>query len=62
MTEQEWKNGFIEVVNILMRKKNIDVKELASLVGISESSMYRYMKGKRIPNAYIAQEIMNALK
>ena len=62
MTENEWRDGFVEVVDKLMRKKKINNKELARAVGISESSMHRYITGKRIPNAYIAQEIINALK
>lgn len=62
MTEKEWREGFVDIVNKLMRKKKISNKELALLVGISEPSVYRYTTGKRTPNAYIAQKIMNALK
>lgn len=60
--DKEWLGGFVEVVDKLMRKKKISAKELALRVGISESSMYRYITGRRMPSARVAQDIMNCLK
>lgn len=61
--EQVWDSKrFRRNMRIEMRKKGWTQKKLANAVGITETSISRYMKGDRIPNAYILSKIAQVLE
>ena len=61
--EQTWNSKcFRRNIRIEMRKKGWKQKDLADAVGITKTSISRYMTGDRIPNAYILSNIAQALE
>ena len=50
-----------EKVKSLMKKKNINQKELSALSGITESSISRYLSGDKSPRMDIVVNIAKAL-
>jgi transcriptional regulator with XRE-family HTH domain len=45
----------------LRKKRGLSVKRLASLVGITAMSIYRYEQGRRMPDVDVAAKIATAL-
>lgn len=45
----------------LRREKGLSVKALASLVGVTAMSIYRYEQGRRMPDVDVAAKIAVAL-
>ena len=61
MVEKEFKTNFTYQLRRIMRKNNLDQKALAELSGLSEDSITRYIRGQRIPSAYILKRLSEAL-
>lgn len=59
--EQVWREEYAKMLKKLMHKKNISIRQLAEMIGVSKSSVDRYVSGKRLPNVYIAQRIKEIL-
>ena len=59
--EQMWREEYAKTLKKLMHRKNIGIRQLAQELGISKSSVDRYVSGERIPNVYIAQRIKEIL-
>lgn len=53
----DFKNNIRE----LLEKKGITQKELANLIGVTETAMSRYVNGNRIPKATTCIKIAKAL-
>lgn len=48
-------------IAILLKKSKYNQKELASLVGVTEATMSRYMNNERVPKAEIIANLATAL-
>lgn len=51
MSDEDFKTMFPRRMNRLLRISNMTQKELAEIVGITESTMSRYCRGERMPKA-----------
>lgn len=52
-TESTYRERFGELLRGRMYAKHISRRELAKSLGISEMSLYRYMRGERTPSGYL---------
>lgn len=52
---------FNERIKMLMENKHLTQKELASLAGITEASMSKYLSGSRTPRIDVVVNLANAL-
>lgn len=48
-------------ISAMLEKKGITQRELAEMVGVTEVSMSRYIKGDRVPKASVVENIARAL-
>lgn len=55
------KNNLGERISELLKKNGLSQRELAELVGVTEVSMSRYIKGDRVPKGPIIANIAVAL-
>lgn len=62
MTEQEWRERFAKQLKIKMRNRNVDQRELARRINVSEISISRYRKARRTPPAHILVDMAIALE
>ena len=51
-----------ERIKMLMIEKHLTQKELATLAGITEASMSKYLKGERTPRIDVIVNLANALE
>lgn len=49
-------------ISKLLKERNMTQKELAQMIGVTEASMSRYIKGDRIPKSEIIANMATALK
>lgn len=50
-----------ERIQALMKESNYTQRELANMVGVTESAMSRYLNGDRVPKSNIVANIATAL-
>lgn len=62
LSEYEWRREFSRKIKRKLELKRMTQKELASLTGISCTSLRKYMHGESTPNAYILNKIAEVLK
>ena len=55
-------NVLPERLKAIMRKKNINQRELAEKIGTTEVSISRYINGNRVPNAIVLLKIAQVLE
>ena len=56
-----WQEEYSKTLRLLMRRKKIHIRDMAKKVGVSRSSMDRYVKGTRLPDVYVAERIKEVL-
>lgn len=61
ISEIEWRKRFVEKLNYRMDLCGINQKELAKLIGISESAMSNYMRCKRTPRIDVIARMSHVL-
>lgn len=54
-------NNFGDRILELLKKRNLMQKELSQLVGVTEATMSRYVRGERTPKAEVVANIATAL-
>ena len=62
LPEEEWLNEFSRKIKRKLSMKNMNRKELASMVGVPLNTIYRYVKGERVPNIFIIKKIAQVLE
>ena len=61
MDKKTWKLKFSRALRTKMSEKEITVYELGGRSGIQGSSLYAYLEGKSMPNAYNINRIASVL-
>lgn len=61
MTEQEWREQFAENLKERLEEYGYSQRDLADIVGISESAISRYLYGQQVPKATVILNIAYAL-
>lgn len=61
MSESEWLEDFSDCLKDTMRKRDISGRKLAREIGVSQSTISRYMDGKLIPSSVTLFNIANVL-
>lgn len=62
LSEYEWRKEFSRKLQRKLELKHISQKQLASLIGISYSSLRKYVRGESTANAYILNKMSEVLK
>lgn len=62
MSELDWLEDFSDCLKDMMRKRDISGRKLAREIGVSHSTISRYMDGKLIPSSVTLFNIANVLE
>lgn len=60
--EEEWRERFADKLTAIMHSRNMTKEELSYKSGISASSLYFYMTGRKTPSLYNATKIARVLE
>lgn len=62
MNQREMQKKIVESIKKKMEEKNVNQKKLASLSGLTEATISRYLTNNRTPNLYNLSKICFALE
>lgn len=62
LSEDEWKLGFSQCLKDKLRKKRFTNYEFANMLGITSTTLSRYVNGKRMPDMYLFYKMVDILE
>lgn len=61
LSKEEWLNEFSRKLRVKLSRLNMTGTELSSKTGISTNTLYRYIRGERVPDIFSINKITKAL-